>query len=235
MSKVTELKMYLKSFAVEEKVPLYQGFFKTGKGEYGEGDKFIGVTVPNSRKVAKKFADLSLSEAAKLLASGIHEERLIALLIIVGQFQKADEKEREKIYNFYLKNTKHINNWDLVDLSAGKIVGEYLAKKNKTILYKLAGSKSLWERRIAIISTGNFIGKGMFEDTLKISAILLTDKHDLIHKAVGWMLREVGKRSEKNLLGFLKRNYKQMPRTSLRYAIERLPQNKRLSLLKGEV
>ena len=235
MSKVTELKMYLKSFAVEEKVPLYQGFFKTGKGEYGEGDKFIGVTVPNSRKVAKKFADLSLSEAAKLLASGIHEERLIALLIIVGQFQKADEKGREKIYNFYLKNTKHINNWDLVDLSAGKIVGEYLAKKNKTILYKLAGSKSLWERRIAIISTGNFIGKGMFEDTLKISAILLTDKHDLIHKAVGWMLREVGKRSEKNLLGFLKRNYKQMPRTSLRYAIERLPQNKRLSLLKGEV
>src|SRR3989344_6314230 len=180
MSKVTELKMYLKSFAVEEKVPLYQGFFKTGKGEYGEGDKFIGVTVPNSRKVAKKFADLSLSEAAKLLASGIHEERLIALLIIVGQFQKADEKEREKIYNFYLKNTKHINKWDLVDLSAGKIVGEYLAKKNKTILYKLAGSKSLWERRIAIISTGNFIGKGMFEDTLKISAILLTDKHDLI-------------------------------------------------------
>jgi 3-methyladenine DNA glycosylase AlkD len=234
MSRLTELKRYLKSFAVEEKVPLYQGFFKTGKGEYGEGDKFIGVTVPNSRRVAKKFADLSFSEVAKLLASEIHEERLIALLIIVSQFQKADEKGREKIYNFYLKNTKHINNWDLVDLSAGKIVGEYLAKKNKTILYKLAGSKSLWERRIAIISTSNFIGKGMFEHTLKISALLLTDKEDLIHKAVGWMLREVGKRSEKNLLRFLKINYKQLPRTSLRYAIERLPQNKRLTLLKGE-
>jgi len=210
-------------------------FFKTGKGEYGEGDIFLGVTVPKIRRVAKKYKDVSLDEIRTLLRSLIHEERLTALLILVENFRKADETEKTEIFNLYLKNTKYINNWDLVDLSASRIVGEYLKDKPVDILYTLAKSKSLWERRIAIISTFQFIWEGRFAETLKISKILLTDRHDLIHKAVGWMLREVGKRSFKTEEGFLKKHYKKMPRTMLRYSIEKFPEKLRLRYLTGVV
>jgi len=210
-------------------------FFKTGKGEYGEGDIFLGVTVPKIRRVAKKYKDVSLDEIRTLLRSLIHEERLTALLILVENFRKADETEKTEIFNLYLKNTKYINNWDLVDLSASRIVGEYLKDKPVDILYTLAKSKSLWERRIAIISTFQFIWEGRFAETLKISKILLTDRHDLIHKAVGWMLREVGKRSFKTEEEFLKKHYKKMPRTMLRYSIEKFPEKLRLRYLTGVV
>jgi len=210
-------------------------FFKTGKGEYGEGDIFLGVTVPKIRRVAKKYKDVSLDEIRTLLRSLIHEERLTALLILVENFRKADETEKTEIFNLYLKNTKYINNWDLVDLSASRIVGEFLKDKPVDILYTLAKSKSLWERRIAIISTFQFIWEGRFAETLKISKILLTDRHDLIHKAVGWMLREVGKRSFKTEEGFLKKHYKKMPRTMLRYSIEKFPEKLRLRYLTGVV
>jgi len=210
-------------------------FFKTGKGEYGEGDIFLGVTVPKMRRVAKKYKELSIDKIQSLLRSPIHEERLTALLILVENFRKADEPKKTEIFNLYLKNTKYINNWDLVDLSASRIVGEYLKDKPVDILYTLAKSKSLWERRIAIISTFQFIWEGRFAETLKISKILLTDRHDLIHKAVGWMLREVGKRSFKTEEGFLKKHYKKMPRTMLRYSIEKFPEKLRLRYLTGVV
>lgn len=210
-------------------------FFKTGKGEYGEGDIFLGVTVPKIRIVAKKYKDLSIVEVQSLLRSPIHEERLTALLILVENFRKSDEAKKTEIFNIYLKNTKYINNWDLVDLSASRIVGEYLKDKPAKVLNKLARSKSLWERRIAIISTFQFIWEGKFTETLKISEILLNDPHDLIHKAVGWMLREVGKRSLETEKQFLNKYYKQMPRTMLRYAIEKFPQKLRLRYLAGKV
>ena len=243
---LSDLKQELQSFASKGKAEFLPRFFKAGPGGYAEGDRFIGVTVPNCRKVAKKYNDLHLTEIQKLLRSKIHEERLVALLILVEQFKKGDMKLKEKIYNFYLKNTKYINNWDLVDLSADKIVGKYLYNnsncattfkelppKGTEILKYLANSENLWERRMAIISTFNFIKRHRFKETLEISKILLTDKHDLIHKAVGWMLREVGKRSQWNLESFLKRHYKHMPRTMLRYAIERLPEEKRQTYLNG--
>jgi len=199
-------------------------FFKTGKGEYGEGDIFIGIIVPKQREIAKKYSTLSLKDIQQLLSSKIHEYRLTALLILVLQFQKSNDKS---IINFYLKNTKYINNWDLVDLSAHRLLGIYLINKDKSILYKLARSKNIWERRIAVISTFAFINKDKFEDSLKISEILLNDKQDLIQKAVGWMLREIGKRDQKMEEKFLKKYYKQMPRTMLRYSIERFSQEKR--------
>lgn len=211
-------------------------FFKTGKGQYGEGDKFIGITVPDIRKVSKQYLDLSLEDVLSLLHSPIHEERLCALLILVSQYQKGDNKKQKQIFDLYLKNYKYINNWDLIDLTAPRIVGAYLFDKPKDILYKLAKSKNLWQRRVAILATFQFIYYGQSQDTLKISKILLHDEHDLIQKAVGWMLREVGKRvDEKILLDFLKDNYKIMPRTMLRYAIERLPNSKRLAYLQGRI
>ena len=211
-------------------------FFKTGKGQYGEGDKFIGITVPDIRKVSKQYLDLSLEDVLSLLHSPIHEERLCALLILVSQYQKGDNKKQKQIFDLYLKNYKYINNWDLIDLTAPRIVGAYLFDKPKDILYKLAKSKNLWQRRVTILATFQFIYYGQSQDTLKISKILLHDEHDLIQKAVGWMLREVGKRvDEKILLDFLKDNYKIMPRTMLRYAIERLPNSKRLAYLQGRI
>jgi 3-methyladenine DNA glycosylase AlkD len=200
-----------------------QWFFKTGPGQYGEGDKFIGITVPALRTVAKSFAGLSLVDIKKLLYSKIHEERLIAVFILGLQFAKADHKLQDQIVRFYLAHTKQINNWDLVDSSADRILGQYLLDKPKNILYKLAKSKNLWEKRIAIIATYQFIKNNQFADTMKISEMLLGDSHDLIHKAVGWMLRETGKRDLKTEIKFLDRHYTIMPRTSLRYAIERLP------------
>ena len=212
-----------------------QRFFKIGAGQYGEGDIFLGIKVPKQREIAKKYIDLPLPRIQELLNSKIHEYRLVGLLILVDKFKKADETEKGDIFNFYLKNTKNINNWDLVDLSAPNIIGNFLLNKKKDILYKLAESKSLWEKRIAIISTSTFIRKEEFIDTLRISEILLKDKHDLIHKAVGWMLREIGKKDEKVLEDFLKNHYKNMPRTMLRYAIERFEEEKRKKYLKGKV
>ena len=213
-------------------------YFKTGLGDYGYGDIFIGLSMPNIRKVSKKFSLLPLKEIKKLLSSKIHEERMAALIILSYQFQKADKKTQKRIYNFYLKNTKYINNWDLVDVTVNRIIGAYLWKnkdENRKILYKLALSKNMWERRIAIISTSYFIYQNDFMDTLKISKILLNDKEDLLHKAVGWMLREVGKRNHKKEEIFLKKYYKTMPRTMLRYAIEKFSETKRKAYLKGNI
>ena len=210
-----------------QKAQLLARFFKTGKGEYGEGDVFLGLTVPRQRAIAKKYTKLTLADLQILLNSKFHEYRLISLLILTEKYKKADNQEKNKIAGFYLKNTKKINNWDLVDLSAHKILGDYLLDKDKKIIYRLAKSENLWERRISILTTFYFIGKGEFEDSLKIAEILLNDKHDLIHKAVGWMLREIGKRNIEILTGFLEKYSRRMPRTMLRYAIEKFAEPKR--------
>ncbi|MBD3304486.1 DNA alkylation repair protein [Candidatus Woesearchaeota archaeon] len=223
--KLSDLKQELEKLGNHKQSELLGRFFKTGKGEYGEGDIFLGIKVPDQRKVAKKYYDLSLKDVQSLLNSKIHEHRLVALLILIEKYKKSDDKI--EIVDIYLKNTKNINNWDLVDLSAHKILGEYLLDKDRKILYKLAKSKDLWEKRMAIISTAAFINKNLFDDALKISEILLNDKHDLIHKAVGWMLREIGNRNQAAEEKFLKTHYKKMPRTMLRYAIEKFPENKR--------
>jgi len=192
-------------------------FFKTGKGEYGEGDIFLGIVVPIQRAIAKKYKDVSLKEIQKLLDSKIHEYRLTGLLVLVEKYKE----DKELVYNFYIKNFRNINNWDLVDLTAPKIMGDFLKDKKKDILYSLAISDDLWERRISIIATFAFIKDNDFKDALKISKILLNDKHDLIHKAVGWMLREIGKRDKEVETEFLDKHYRFMPRTMLRYSIEK--------------
>lgn len=202
-------------------------FFKTGKGEYGEGDIFLGVSVPQQREVAKRFSNCQIAEIAKLLENSIHECRLTGLIILVTQFKKADEEHKKKIFDFYFKHSKKINNWDLVDLSAHKIVGEYLLGKDTSILNKLAHSDNLWQRRISIIATFAFINQNKYDKSLELAQILLHDKHDLIQKAVGWMLREVGKRDEKVLIQFLDKHSSVMPRTMLRYAIEKLEEKKK--------
>lgn len=212
-----------------------QRFFKTGKGEYGEGDRFLGIRVPEQRKIAKKHMDLPLDEAEKLLQSEYHEDRLTAIFILVNKFQKADSETREKIFDLYLKNTHRINNWDLVDSSAPVIAGDWLQGRSREILYSLAESGSLWERRIAIMATFSFIGKNDFDDTLKIADLLMNDPHDLLHKATGWMMREVGKRDQSLLITYLMPRYANMPRTMLRYAIEKLPEPKRKAFLKGTI
>mgnify|MGYP000164333222 CR=1 FL=1 len=214
---------------------ILQRFFKTGKGEYGEGDIFHGIKVPEQRTIAKQFKALSLDNLKTLILSKVHEERLIASFILVDQYKNGDEKKKKIIFDFYLKNRKGINNWDLVDLSAPKIVGMYLLDKQKHLLYKFANSKDLWEKRISIISTQTFIREHFYEDTLNISKILLGDKHDLIHKAVGWMLREIGNRDLETEEEFLKNHYKTMPRTMLRYAIEKFPEEKRIAYLRGKM
>lgn len=229
-------KKELRKKASTKKAVILARFFKTGPGQYGQGDKFLGVTVPDIRITIKEFTELGLSDLQKLLNSPYHEERLSALLILVIKYPRVDKREQKKIYEFYLKNTKKINNWDLVDLTAEKIIGPYLENKNKDVLFKLVKSKNLWERRIAILSTFHYIKKGKSELTLQIAEILLNDEHDLIHKAVGWMLREVGKRcGEKEEEKFLKKYYKKMPRTMLRYAIERFVEKKRLKYLKNKI
>jgi 3-methyladenine DNA glycosylase AlkD len=225
MITVLQIQKELKGLANKKKAKVLQGFFKTGKGEYGEGDIFLGIMMPIQRQVAKKFIDISLAGVQELLNSKIHEERMVALLILVLKYERGGEKE--KIFKTYLKNTKYINNWDLIDVTCPKIVGNYLLNKKRDILYKLAKSKSLWERRIAIVSTATFIKESDFKDTIKISEILLNDDHDLIHKATGWMLREVGKKDEKELTRFLDKHYSKMARTMLRYSIERLEDKKR--------
>jgi len=230
-----KIKKRLKQLANKEKAEVLQRFFKTGPGEYGEGDVFIGVKVPDLRKVAKDFRDISTEDVIVLLESAIHEERLLALLILVRKYVKGNETAKKRIYRLYLKKTKFINNWDLVDVTAHHIVGDYLMDKNKAPLYRLAKSEDLWERRIAILATFYFIKHGKYEETLKIAKILLTDKEDLIHKAVGWMLREIGKRDMIFEEMFLKQHYKEMPRTMLRYSIEKFPEPKRQKYLKGKI
>lgn len=230
----------MKKLSNPSKAIIFQRFFKTDRGEYGEGDKFIGITVPNLRKVALKYKDTPLSKVLQLLKSKIHEERMVALFILIEQFEKADLNGQKRIADLYLNNTKYINNWDLVDLSASKILGAYLYHHHNycasTIkgepLQGMAKSKNLWERRIAIVATFYFIKKDSFALTLAISETLLNDEHDLIHKAVGWMLREVGKRDQKKLTDFLKKYGKKMPRTMLRYSIERFPEKLRQKYLK---
>lgn len=216
-----------------DQAAVLQRFFKTGPGEYAEGDIFLGLKVPQTRTLVKKYNNLSLAEITELIKSPIHEKRLLALLLMVEYKKQADEKLAGQLYNLYLKNTRFINNWDLVDLSAEHIVGGYLKNKDRTPLLKLAKSKLLWERRIAILATFNFIKTGDPVWTLRIAELLLADEHDLIHKAVGWMLREVGKRCSRQAEeDFLKKYYKKMPRTMLRYAIERFPEKLRLKYLK---
>lgn len=236
MYTLKKLKDDLRSRGTKERAEVSKRFFKTEIGEYGEGDIFIGVTVPETRSIAMKYKDLPFSDIKKLLASPIHEERLVAILILIHNFSHGDEGKKKEIYEYYLLHTKYVNNWDLVDLSSDKIVGEYLVDKPKNILTKLSNSKNIWERRIAIISTCAFIKRGFYKDTFRIAELLINDKHDLIHKAVGWMLREVGKRcSQKEEEKFLKKHYKSMPRTMLRYAIERFDKVKQQDYLKGKV
>jgi 3-methyladenine DNA glycosylase AlkD len=234
MGLLDDFKKELAKHINKEKAAFLPRFFKTGKGEYGEGDEFIGVVVPDQRIVSKKYYDkLSLDELQTLLNSKVHEYRLTALLILVLNYNKSNKNEvkKKEIFDFYLSNTKNINNWDLVDMSSPNIVGDYLLDKDRTILYKLAKSKNLWEKRISIMSTLTFIRHKEYNDALKIAEILLHDEHDLIHKAVGWMIREVGNRDKKSELKFLDEHYKTMPRTMLRYAIEKFSNKERMHYL----
>lgn len=233
--RLIELRKKIKSLGSPEVSKTMKWFFKTGKGEYGEGDIFAGLKVPTQRKLAREFGDLSFTDLKVLLSSPVHEERLISLFILVARFSKSSKKDKQMIFSFYLKNRKGVNNWDLVDLSAPKIMGKYLLEKDKSILFKFAVSKNLWERRIAILSTLEFIRSEDYDTTLKISEILLEDDHDLIHKAVGWMLREIGKRDLTTEENFLKIHYNKMPRTMLRYAIEKFPETKRKKYLQGKI
>lgn len=234
---LNDLKKDIEKAKNPEQAKILQRFFKTGKGEYGEGDIFLGIKVPVQRIIAKKYADLSFTDLQILLNSKIHEERLIALIILTNKYKKAkkDTMKKRQIFEFYLKNTNNINNWDLVDLSAPNIVGDFSSIDGNEIIRFLAKSKNLWEKRIAIVSTHAFIRKRIFGETLAIADILIQDEHDLIHKAVGWMLREIGKRNIEVLEIFLKERYKTMPRTMLRYAIEKFPEEKRKKYLRGEI
>lgn len=225
----------LKALADERTAQIMKGFFKTGPGQYGERDRFLGIRAPQLRRLAQGYEKLPLGQAAKLLRSPFHEARMLALLILVRQAGKGDEAVRAMVYELYLAHTCHVNNWDLVDNSAAPIVGAFLLNRSKAPLYVLAESDSLWERRIAIIATFYFIKHEHYGETLKIAECLLNDKEDLIHKAVGWMLREVGKRSLPIEEAFLKRHYSSLPRTLLRYAIERFPEAKRRRYLIGDI
>jgi 3-methyladenine DNA glycosylase AlkD len=224
---IHKIKRKLRESSSKEKAKILQSFFKTAPGEYGYGDVFIGVRVPEIRAIAKKYRRIKLSSVIKLLSSRIHEERLLALIILVLKFDEAKAKERKTIYQLYLQNTKYINNWDLVDLTAPNIVGKFLAGKGKKKLYSLVKSGSLWERRISIVSTLHFIRNNYFADTIKLAKALLSDSEDLIHKACGWMLREVYKRDKASAVDFLLKHRDEMPRVLLRYAFERFPEKQR--------
>ncbi len=212
-------------------------FFKTGKGEYGEGDVFIGVDMPTMRSIAKNYTSMSLKDLQTLLESKIHEYRMVALVILVNKYKKSKKEKFQKreIYNFYLKNTRNINNWDLVDISCPHIIGEFCLIEGPGILRDLAKSDHLWEKRVSIVSTLRLIKEKRYGETLAISDMLINDEHDLIHKAVGWMLREVGKKNKGVLELFLKERYKSMPRTMLRYAIEKFPEDERKKYLLGHI
>jgi len=217
----------LTAVASPERAKVNATFFRTGPGEYGEGDRFIGINVPTLRKLSREFEDIPLRSVATMLSSRWHEERLLALLILVRQYQKGENKQRDAIHRMYLKNTRFINNWDLVDSSAEHIIGPHLSGANRALLVRLARSKDLWERRIAMLATFHYIKAGEFKDALRIATLLLDDPHDLIHKAVGWMLREIGNRDRRVEEAFLRKHASRMPRTTLRYAVERFPETLR--------
>lgn len=229
-----DLRRQLHAFARPAKAEILRGFFKTGQGEYGEGDRFLGIQVPVLRSLARVGRGATLAQIRALLASPWHEERLLGLLMLVETYRTGDESTRQRVYDLYLASTDRVNNWDLVDLSAPNIVGTHLLDRSRAPLLRLARSRSLWERRIAIVATHAFIRRGEFDDTLRIADRLLADRHDLIHKAVGWMLREVGKRDRAALESFLTPRCRVMPRTMLRYAIERFPPAVRRRYLQGK-
>jgi 3-methyladenine DNA glycosylase AlkD len=232
---VQDILLRMKVLGDPQRAKGLQRFFKTGPGEYGEGDVFVGIRVPDIRKLAKEYPSLPLPDALQLLHSPIHESRLLALLLMVRAYRKGDALLKQEIYHTYLKNTRFINNWDLVDLSAEHIVGAHICDLSHDRLYALASSDLIWERRISIMATFHFIKRGLFSTTLILAQSLLRDEEDLIHKAVGWMLREIGKRDQKAEEVFLKAHYKTMPRTMLRYAIEKFPENLRQRYLKGTI
>lgn len=234
---LSDLKKELSQKANPSHAQILQKFFKTGPGEYGEGDVFIGIKVPELREIAKKFTDIHLKDLEKLLHSKTHEERMIALFILRIQYEKAVHSNENSLpyVNIYLNNATHINNWDLVDTSAPYILGDYLLNEDREILYTFAESPNLWKKRIAMLSTYAFIRKNDFQDALKIAELLLYDKHDLMHKAIGWMIREIGNRNLATAEKFLKKYYKKMPRTMLRYAIEKFPETKRQNYLTGKI
>jgi 3-methyladenine DNA glycosylase AlkD len=234
---LNELINELNSEKNEERAKHSQRYFKTGKGEYGEGDVFIGITMPLLRSITKNYTDLQFSDIQNLLNSKIHEYRMAAVIILVNKYKKAkkDKLKQRQIYEFYLKNTHRINNWDLIDLSAPNIIGDFSRIEGTEILKFLAKSKNIWERRIAILSTFAFIKKRAYGETLSIADMLIKDEQDLIHKAVGWGLREIGKKNREVLEIFLKNRYKEMPRTMLRYAIEKFPDEKRKKYLSGDI
>jgi 3-methyladenine DNA glycosylase AlkD len=232
---LAHIRANLKKLKNRKRAKILQGFFKTGPGDYAEGDVFWGIRMPELRKLARSQQSLSLMEIIQLLRSRVHEERLLALLMLVQTYSKGNEFQKKKIVDHYLKNTQFINNWDLVDGSAAPIVGDYLKDKSKTTLYRLARSENLWERRIAIMATFHYVKQNQYKETLKIAKILLHDEQDLIQKAVGWMLREVGKRQLNSEERFLKAHYQVMPRTMLRYAIERFRESKRQGYLNGRI
>jgi 3-methyladenine DNA glycosylase AlkD len=231
----TTIRKELHALASPETATNLQRFFKTGPGQYGEGDVFLGIKVPPLRALAKQHVDADLDTVVALLNSRYHEERMFALLLLMQFYQRATPEDQTAAYDLYLGNTLQINNWDLVDVSAPHIVGCHLQDRSRKVLHKLARSSMLWERRIAILSTLHFIRLHDFDDTLRIAKILLRDEHDLMHKAVGWMLREVGKRDLATEEDFLKLHYRAMPRTMLRYAIERFPETKRKKYLSGKM
>lgn len=230
-----EIQKELARLADPQTASISRRFFKTGPGEYAAGDLFRGIRVPVLRRLSKEYQSITLPEAQRLLKSPFHEDRLLALLLLIHRYAKGDETTRSKIYQIYLKNTRFINNWDLIDSSAEHIVGAFLWDRGRNPLYRLAQSNSPWERRIAVMATFHFIKRGEFSETLKIARVLLTDSEDLIHKAAGWMLREIGRRDLKAEEEFLRVNYKRMPRVMLRYAIEKFPEEKRVQYLKGEI
>ncbi|QTA37563.1 DNA alkylation repair protein [Thermosipho ferrireducens] len=230
MKRIEDLKKELEKYIEEEKSKFLAKFFQAYPGGYGEGDKFLGIRVPYLRKIAKKYRNLTFEETEKLLNSEYHEHRLTAVFILIHKFKGSPEK----VVSIYLCNIEKINNWDLVDSSAPHILGRYLDNKDRKILYEFASSNNLWRQRIAIISTHYFIKQNDFNDAIRIAEILVNHKHDLIHKAVGWTLREIGKRDKNLEIEFLKRHYKAMPRTMLRYAIEKFPENERIKFLHGE-
>lgn len=232
---VEKIQKHLQKLGNKKRAKVLQGFFKTRPGEYGEGDIFLGIRVPELRKLAKEYQNIPFKDVTQLLEAPIHEERLLSLLILVRKYSKGTESEKKRIYELYLKNTCFINNWDLVDVTAEHIVGNFLMNKSRKPLYSLARSKFLWDRRISIMSTFHFIKHHDFSDTLRIAEILISDKEDLIHKAVGWMLRETGKRHLPTEEKFLRKYYQSMQRTMLRYAIERFPESKRQKYLKEKI
>lgn len=233
--KAEQVRKRLRQLADRDRAEVSQRFFKTGPGQYGEGDVFLGVRVPDLRRLAGDFQELDLKGIRTLLRSEVHEERALALLILLRNYQRGGDRERERVYTFYMNHLRFINNWDLVDVSAEHVVGAFLKDKSRKPLHRLARSADLWERRVSILATFHYIKAGEFSETLKIARTLLSDEEDLIQKAVGWMLREVGKRDLAAEERFLREHYRKMPRTMLRYAIERFPESKRQRYLKGKV